>query len=53
MTDYLLRDIPDDVWRKAKARAALEGTSLRDALLTLLTKYGKGRPVKDRQHGKQ
>ena len=38
---YLLRDIPDDLWRKAKAKAALKGESLREALLRFLTQYVK------------
>lgn len=38
---YLLRDIPDDLWRKAKSKAALKGESIRDVLLRVLTQYVK------------
>jgi hypothetical protein len=38
---YLLRDIPDDLWRKVKAKAALKGDSIRDVLLRFLTTYVK------------
>jgi plasmid stability protein len=38
---YLLRDIPDDLWRKVKAKAALKGESIRDVLLRVLTQYVK------------
>jgi plasmid stability protein len=38
---YLLRDVPDDLWRKVKAKAALRGQSLRDVLIQALTAYLK------------
>lgn len=38
---YLLRDIPDDLWRKVKSKAALKGETLRDVLLKFLTQYVK------------
>lgn len=38
---YLLRDVPDDLWRKVKAKAALQGESLRDVLVRALTDYLK------------
>lgn len=38
---YLLRDVPDDLWRKLKAKAALKGESMRDVLLRLVTNYVK------------
>ena len=41
MTAYLLRDIPTDLWRKVKAKAALRGESIRDVLLRLLRDYAK------------
>jgi hypothetical protein len=41
MPDYLLRDVPDDLWRKVKAAAALKGESVRDVLLRLLRDYVK------------
>jgi hypothetical protein len=39
MSDYLLRDIPETLWRKVKSKAALQGKTVRDALLELLSKY--------------
>lgn len=39
--NYLLRDIPDDLWRKVKAKAAMKGDSMRDVILRLLTNYVK------------
>lgn len=41
MPDYLLRDVPDDLWRQVKATAALKGESIRDVLLRLLRAYTK------------
>lgn len=38
--NYLLRDIPPREWRMAKARAALEGHTMRDLLIGLLRDYG-------------
>lgn len=38
---YLLRDVPDDLWRKVKAKAALKGDSIRAVLLKFLTQYVK------------
>lgn len=38
---YLLRDVPDDLWRKVKAKAALKGDSIRDVLVRFLTQYVK------------
>lgn len=40
---YLFRDIPDDLWRKVKSKAALNGESLRDVLLRLLRQYVSGK----------
>lgn len=39
---YVLRDIPEPMWEKVKARAEKEGRSLRGLILWLLTKYAKG-----------
>jgi plasmid stability protein len=39
MPTYLLRDVPDDIWRAAKGRAAIEGRSMRDVLLNALHNY--------------
>ena len=50
MPNYLLRDVDDDTWRRAKARAALEGRSLRDVLVEYLRLYGSqpAKPTKRR-----
>jgi len=37
--NYLLRDIPDDLWQRAKHRAVDDGDSLRDLLLKALHAY--------------
>ncbi|MCU0601270.1 MAG: hypothetical protein MUC33_01255 [Desulfobacterales bacterium] len=37
--NYLLRDIPDDLWKKAQHRAVDEKISLRDLLLKSLHAY--------------
>ena len=39
MTTYLLRNVPTDLWRRVKAKAALRGESVRDVLLRLLRQY--------------
>lgn len=39
--DYLLRDIPEDLWQKAKHRAVDDGDSLRDLVLKALHAYLK------------
>lgn len=37
--NYLLRDIPDALWNKAKHRAVDDGDSLRDLILKALHSY--------------
>jgi hypothetical protein len=44
--DYILRDVPDEIWRKVKARAALEGMTIRGVIVALLKEYAAGRPKK-------
>lgn len=39
--NYLLRDIPDDLWVKAKHRAVDDGSSLRDLVLKAIHTYLK------------
>ena len=39
--NYLLRDIPEDLWTKAKHRAIDDGDSLRDLILKSLHEYLK------------
>lgn len=41
-TVYLLRDIPEDLWNRVKARTSTDGRTLRGLMLWLLTKYAKG-----------
>ena len=36
-----LRDFPEDLHRKAKAKAALEGITLKDLIIKALTEYLK------------
>jgi hypothetical protein len=40
-SSYLLRSIPADLWRKVKARAALEGVSVRALILRMLKEYAR------------
>lgn len=39
--NYLLRDIPDDLWTEAKHKAVDEGLSLRDLILKAMRSYFK------------
>jgi hypothetical protein len=39
VTTFLLRDVPNDIWRRARSRAVLEGRSIRDAIIELLDKW--------------
>jgi hypothetical protein len=41
-TTYIIRDINPAVWREVKARAALEGLTIRAVLLRLLAEYATG-----------
>lgn len=38
-TSYILREIPDELWRQAKSEAALEGVSMKTMILRLLEKH--------------
>ena len=38
-TSYILRDIPPDLWRTIKVKAAEQGRSIRDILLELLETF--------------
>jgi predicted HicB family RNase H-like nuclease len=42
MATLNLRNIPDELHRRAKARAALEGVSLKQLILRLLEEYLDG-----------
>lgn len=37
--NYLLRDIPEELWRRAKYRAVSDNTSIRDLILKALYDY--------------
>jgi hypothetical protein len=39
---YQLEGVPPDLWRRAKARAALEGQSIRGVFLAFLQEYAAG-----------
>lgn len=43
MTNYLLRDVDPDLWRKLKAKAALKGESIRDVITRALVAYVKAK----------
>ena len=43
--DYLIRDVPQDLWDKAKHRAIDEGTTLRELVLAALAQYLKQQPT--------
>jgi len=38
MADYILKGIDDQLWRKVKAVAALQGISVKDLIIKLLEK---------------
>lgn len=37
--NYLLRDIPEELWKRTKYRAVTDGTSIRDLILKALYDY--------------
>ena len=37
--DYILRDIPGNLWRTFKSKVALEGTNIRAKLIELIKEY--------------
>lgn len=39
MADYLLRDVPDDLWKRVKVQAAEDGKPIRTIVLDLLADY--------------
>jgi plasmid stability protein len=41
MKQYPLRDIDDDLWRKARIRTTQEGISIRDVLVRALELYNE------------
>ena len=42
MATINLRDVPDDLHRRAKARAAMEGVTLKQLILRILDEYLDG-----------
>lgn len=43
MSDFILRDVDDEVWARVKAKAKSEGRTLRGLILWLLAKYLEGK----------
>jgi predicted DNA binding CopG/RHH family protein len=41
MLSYIIRDIPDKLWRAVKSKAAFQGKPVRTVILELLTKYAE------------
>lgn len=41
VTAYTIRDIPLDVWKKARVRAIRDGLDMRTVILKLLRRYGR------------
>ena len=41
MASYIIRDIDQDLWRKVKSKAALEGTSVKQSIEDLLRDWVK------------
>jgi hypothetical protein len=41
LSSYIIRGIPGELWRRVKAKAALEGVSVREVILRLLKDYAK------------
>lgn len=39
--DYILRNIDEATWREVRSRAALDGTTVRDVLLTFIADYAR------------
>jgi hypothetical protein len=44
VTEYKIVNVPDELWRKVKARAALEGVTLQQVLHQYLETYGDSSP---------
>ena len=47
---YQLEGVPPDLWRRAKARAALEGQSIRGVFLAFLQEYAAGAQTAKPEH---
>lgn len=46
MTAVNLREVPDELYRKFKAKCAMEGKSVKDKIVELMEKEVKARPAK-------
>jgi hypothetical protein len=46
MSDYTIRDVDNDLWRKVKAKAATDGKPIRTVILELLTTYTQKKEAK-------
>jgi hypothetical protein len=40
---YILRDIDDNLWRRVKAKAAMQGVTLKEAVNSMLVQYVEAR----------
>lgn len=40
--NHLIRDVDPEVWRRVKARASLEGITMKEAINRLLEEYARG-----------
>ena len=47
--DYLLREVPDELWRKAKAKATLQGFNMKQLLTFLLSAWADDKIKVDAQ----
>lgn len=51
MANYALRNIPDALWQRCRARASDDGLSMRAIIILLLHAYVEGPPEKQRPDG--
>lgn len=42
MAQYFLRGIEDSIWRRFRARAAIDGLTIKDAMLKAISAYADG-----------
>ena len=42
MAQYFLRGLADSIWRRFKARAAIEGVTIKDAMIKVIEAYADG-----------
>lgn len=46
MATHLIRELDDTLWKKVRAKAALEGITLKELMVQLLAAYVKAAPRK-------